>query len=75
MPGGRTSQDRLPATDIVSGGPSATLAAALNDKLDWITQRFDRLECHQDAAERHSDDLVQQLQLLLQWARQCDEAE
>ena len=40
MPGGRTSQDRLPATDIVSGGPSTVLAVTLNDKLDWITQRF-----------------------------------
>ena len=75
MPGGRTSQDRLPATDIVSGGPSAVLAAALNDKLDRITQQFDRLECRQDAAECHSDDVVQQLQLLLQWAQQRDEAE
>ena len=75
MPGGRTSQDRPPATDIVSGGPSAVLAAALNDKLNRIAQRFDQLERRQDAAERHSDDVVQQLQLLLQWARQCDEAE
>ena len=38
MPGGRTSQDRPPATDTVSGGPSAMLAAALNDKLDQIAQ-------------------------------------
>ena len=75
MPGGRTSQDRPPATDIVSGGPSAVLAAALNDKLNRITQRFDRLEHRQDAAERHSDDAAQQLQLLLQWAQQRDEAE
>ena len=75
MPGGHTSQDRLPATDVVSGGPSAVLAAALNDKLDRIAQRFDRLERHQDAAECHSDDVVQQLQLLLQWAWQRDEAE
>ena len=73
--GGHTSQDRPPATDIVSGGPSAVLAVALNDKLDQIAQRFDRLEHRQDAAERHSDDVVQQLQLLLQWARQRDEAE
>ena len=75
MLGGRTSQDRLPATDAVSGGPSAILAVALNDKLDWIAQRFDQLECHQDAAKRHSDDSAQQLQLLLQWAQQCDKAE
>ena len=75
MPGGRTSQDRPPATDIVSGGPSAVLAAALNDKLDQMAQRFDQLERRQDAAEHHSDDAVQQLQLLLQWARQCNEAE
>ena len=75
MPGGHTSQDQPPATDIVSGGPSATLAAALNDKLDRITQQFDWLEHRQDTAERHSDDLAQQLQLLLQWAQQCDEAE
>ena len=38
MPGGRTSQDRPPATDVVSGGPSTVLAAALNDKLDQIAQ-------------------------------------
>ena len=75
MPGGHTSQDRPPATDIVSGGPSAILAAALNDKLDRIAQRFDRLEHRQDAAKHHSDDAVQQLQLLLQWAWQRDEAE
>ena len=75
MPGGHTSQDRPPATDIVSGGPSAVLAAALNDKLDRIAQQFDRLAHHQDAAERHSDDMAQQLQLLLQWAQQRDEAE
>ena len=75
MPGGRTSQDRPPATDIVSGGPSATLAVALNDKLDWIAQRFNRLERCQDTAEHHSDDSAQQLQLLLQWAQQRDEAE
>ena len=75
MLGGRTSQDQPPATDIVSGGPSAVLAAALNDKLDWIAQRFDRLEHRQDAAKHHSDDAVQQLQLLLQWAWQCDKAE
>ena len=73
--GPRVGQDRPPATDTVPGGPSVTLAVALNDKLDWITQQFDRLECCQDAAERHSDDSVQQLQLLLQWARQRDEAE
>ena len=75
MPGPRVGQDRPPATDTVPGGPSATLAAALNDKLDRIAQRFDRLEHRQDAAERHSDDSAQQLQLLLQWARQHDEAE
>ena len=75
MPGPRVGQDRPPATDTVPGGPSATPAAALNDKLDWIAQRFDRLECRQDAAEHHSDDSAQQLQLLLQWARQRDEAE
>ena len=75
MPGGCTSQDRPPATDIVSGGPSTVLAVALNDKLDRIAQRFDRLEHCQDAAEHHSDDMVQQLQLLLQWARQRDKAE
>ena len=75
MPGGCTSQDRPPATDVVSGGPSAVLAAALNDKLDRIAQQFDGLERHQDAAERHSDDAAQQLQLLLQWAQQHDEAE
>ena len=51
------------------------MAAALNDKLNWIAQRFDRLERRQDAAECHSDDVVQQLQLLLQWAWQRDEAE
>ena len=66
MPGPRAGQDRPPATDTVSGGPSATLAAVLIDKLDQIAQRFDQLERHQDAAERHSDDSVQQLQLLLQ---------
>ena len=38
MLGGHTSQDRPPATDPVSGGPSATLAVALNDKLDQVTQ-------------------------------------
>ena len=38
MPGGCTSQDQLPATDIVSGGPSTVLAAALNDKLHQIAQ-------------------------------------
>ena len=48
---------------------------ALNDKLDRIAQQFDWLERRQDAAERHSDDTAQQLQLLLQWARQRDEAE
>ena len=75
MLGGCTSQDQPPAIDVVSGGPSTVLAAALNDKLDQIAQRFDWLERHQDAAERHSDDAAQQLQLLLQWAQQCDEAE
>ena len=75
MLGGRTSQDQPPATDIVSGGPSTTLAVALNDKLDWIAQRFDQLEHRQDAAKCHSDDSVQQLQLLLQWAWQRDKAE
>ena len=59
MPGGHTSQDRPPATDIVSGGPSTVLAAALNDKLDRIAQRFDQLECRQDTAECHSDDVAQ----------------
>ena len=38
MLGGHTSQDRPPATDIVSGGPSTVLAVALNDKLDQIAQ-------------------------------------
>ena len=38
MLGGRTSQDRPPATDIVSGGPSAVLAVALNDKLNRMAQ-------------------------------------
>ena len=75
MLGGRTSQDQPPATDIVSGGLSTTLAAALNDKLDQIAQRFDRLEHHQDTAKHHFDDSVQQLQLLLQWARQHNKAE
>ena len=75
MLGGHTSQDRLPATDPVSGGPRTTLAVALNDKLDRIAQQFDQLGCHQDAAECHSDDSAQQLQLLLQWAQQHDEAE
>ena len=75
MLGPRVGQDRPPATDTVPGGPSATLAVALNDKLDRIAQRFDRLERRQDAAERHSDDSAQQLQLLLQWARQRDEVE
>ena len=44
MPGGHPSQDRPPATDPVSGGPSATLAVAQNDKLDWIAQRFNQFE-------------------------------
>ena len=47
MPGGHTSQDRPPATDVVSGGPSAVLAAALNDRLNRIAQRFDWLEHRQ----------------------------
>ena len=51
MPGPHVGQDRPPATDTVPGGPSMTLAAALNDKLDWIAQRFDRLERRQDAAD------------------------
>ena len=75
MLGPRVGQDRPPATDTVPGGPSTTLAVALNDKLDRIAQRFDRLEHRQDAAERHSDDSAQQLQLLLQCAWQCNVAE
>ena len=38
MLGGCPSQDQPLATDPVSGGPCATLAAALNNKLDQIAQ-------------------------------------
>ena len=62
MPGPRVGQDQPPAIDTVPGGPSVTLAAALNDKLDRIAQRFDQLERRQDAAKHHSDNSAQQLQ-------------
>ena len=60
-PGAHPSQDQPPGTDPISG--------------DRIAMRFDQLERRQDVAECHSDDAAQQLQLLLQWAWQCDEAE
>ena len=72
------SQDQMPSAEPILGGPSAAftgITAALNDKLDQIAQQIDQLEHCQDAAEHHSDEVAQQLQLLLQWAQQCDEAE
>ena len=46
-----SAQDTIPFADPANGGPSAVLAAALNNKLDWIAQQFDRLERRIDAAD------------------------
>ena len=52
MAGANPSQGWQAGMELVTAGPSTAFAAALNDKLDRIAQRFDRLERHQDATER-----------------------